>query len=216
MAGELDPQPGAPGDVPVGAVVLAGGGGARLGGADKASIEVGGRTLLDHALAALADVDEVVVVGPEVPTSRPVTFTREDPAGGGPAAGLLAGVRRFARTPTWVVVLAVDMPLVSQDTVRRLIDAVRDDGAVLVDPSGRRQSLCAAYSLSALEAAADDRAGHGLSMRELVTGLRLAEVASTAEETRDLDTWEDLVALREALGPGGEGRAKDPDSRTDG
>lgn len=204
------------GGVLVGAVVLAGGGGARLGGADKASIEVGGRTLLDHALAALADVDEVVVVGPEIPTSRPVTFMREDPAGGGPAAGLLAGIRRFARTPTWVVVLAVDMPLVSRDTVRRLTDAARDDGAVLVDASGHRQTLCAAYSLAALERAADDGAGHGLSMRRLVADLRLVEVAATAGETRDLDTWEDLVALREALGPGDESRANGTESRTDG
>ncbi len=37
------------------AIVLAGGQAARLGGADKASIEVGGRSLLERALA-LADV----------------------------------------------------------------------------------------------------------------------------------------------------------------
>jgi molybdopterin-guanine dinucleotide biosynthesis protein A len=186
----------------VGAVVLTGGGAARLGGADKASIEVGGRTLLEHALAALADVPEVVVVGPEVSTGRPVTFTREDPSGGGPAAGLLAGIRRFARTPAWVVVLAVDMPLVSEDTVRRLVRAARDDGAVLVDASGRVQHLCAAYSLAALERAGgalDDPAGHGVSMRRLVGGLRLASVAAEGAETRDLDTWEDLASLREAV-----------------
>ena len=37
------------------AVVLAGGTAARLGGADKASIELHGRTLLTHALDALVD-----------------------------------------------------------------------------------------------------------------------------------------------------------------
>src|SRR5690606_7523849 len=79
----------------IGAVVLTGGTGARLGGADKASIEIGGLTLLERALDALLDVDDVVVVGEPVRTSRPVTFTREDPAGGGPAAGLLAGLRAF-------------------------------------------------------------------------------------------------------------------------
>ena len=45
------------------AVVLAGGQAARLGGADKASIEVDGRTLLAHALDAVIDAAEVVVVG---------------------------------------------------------------------------------------------------------------------------------------------------------
>jgi molybdopterin-guanine dinucleotide biosynthesis protein A len=183
----------------VGAVVLSGGGAVRLGGADKGSIEVGGRTLLEHALAALADVPEVVVVGAEVPTSRPVTFTREDPPGGGPAAGLLAGLQRFARTPTWLVVLAVDMPLVSRATVHRLTDAAREDGAVLVDAGGRTQHLCAVYSLAAL-ATAEAGAGHGVSMRDLVAGLRLAPVAAIGEEARDLDTWEDLADLRSALG----------------
>jgi len=191
-----------------GAIVLSGGEAVRLGGADKASIEVGGRTLLEHAIAALVDAAEIVVVGAEVPTSRPVTFTREDPAGGGPAAGLLAGLGRFVRTPQLVVVLAVDMPLVSAETVRRLVDAAHDDGAaddgaVLVDPGGRVQYLCAAYSVDALERAwrATGRdSAHGLPMRRLVDELDLTEVAGAGAETRDLDTWEDLAELRETLG----------------
>ena len=36
---------------PLGAIVLTGGTAVRLDGADKASLEVGGRTLLDRALA---------------------------------------------------------------------------------------------------------------------------------------------------------------------
>jgi molybdopterin-guanine dinucleotide biosynthesis protein A len=183
-----------------GAIVLTGGGAARLGGADKAGIELGGRTLLEHALEALVDATEVVVVGDTVPTSRPVTFTREDPAGGGPAAGLVAGLRCFARRPTCVVALAVDMPLVSPATLRRLVDAAQDgDGAVLVDAEGRLQYLCAAYSVSALERARDasgDESAHGSAMRDLVSGLDLVRVAAIGDETRDLDTWDDLAELR--------------------
>ena len=186
------------------AVVLTGGGAARLGGADKAGIEVGGRTLLEHALEALVDAVEVVVVGADVQTSRPVTFTREDPVGGGPAAGLLAGLRRFARAPSCVAVLAVDMPLVSPATVSRLVEAAHGrDGALLVDAGGRRQYLCAAYSTTALErarAASETDEGHGLSMHELVAGLDLAEVLAVGDESRDLDTWQDLADLRERLG----------------
>jgi molybdopterin-guanine dinucleotide biosynthesis protein A len=186
----------------VGAVVLSGGGAARLGGVDKASIEVGGRTLLEHALGALADIGEVVVVGPEVPTSRPVTFTREDPSGGGPAAGLLSGLRAFARTPDHVVVLAVDMPLVTAGTVGRLLEAAEADGAVLVDATGREQYLCAAYSTEALDASARStgrEAAHGVAMRELVAPLALTPVPAVGEECQDLDTWEDLMTLRDAL-----------------
>ena len=79
------------------AVILAGGTGARLGGADKAAIEYAGTTLLERALAAAAAAVEVVVVADPAPTSRPVTFAREDPAYGGPVAGLLAGRARADR-----------------------------------------------------------------------------------------------------------------------
>jgi hypothetical protein len=34
-------------------------------------------------------------------------------------------------------------------------------------------------------------------MRHLVSDLSLAEVPAVGDEGRDLDTWEDLVALRE-------------------
>lgn len=84
-----------------GGIVLSGGGAARMDGVDKASIEIDGETLLEHVLSALRALPEVVVVGPEVSTSRPVTFTREEPAGGGPAAGLLAGFGRSRGRPTW-------------------------------------------------------------------------------------------------------------------
>ncbi len=73
-------------------MVLSGGGATRLDGVDKAALEHEGRTLLEHALAALGAASEIVVVGPVAPTGRPVTFTRETPPGGGPLAGLSAGV----------------------------------------------------------------------------------------------------------------------------
>lgn len=49
--------------VSIGAIVLAGGAGSRLGGVDKATLELDGVALLDRALAAL-DGLPVVVVGP--------------------------------------------------------------------------------------------------------------------------------------------------------
>ena len=184
----------------VGAVVVAGGGAARMGGVDKGSIEVGGRTLLEHVLAALTNVADVVVVGDEVRTNRPVTFTREDPPGGGPAAALLAGLRAFPHAPGRVVVLAGDMPRVTEDTVDRLEAAVEDqvDGAVLVDRGGRAQYLCASYRVAALLAAAPPYGQeHGLPMHRLLAPLRLAEVAAVGDEAVDVDTWADLRAVRE-------------------
>jgi len=56
------------------AIVLTGGAASRLGGADKPALEVGGTTLLERVLAAVADAGRIVVVGPARPlsSSRPV------------------------------------------------------------------------------------------------------------------------------------------------
>jgi len=179
------------------AIVLAGGQGARLGGADKAGIELGGYTLLDRALDALMDASEMVVVGDPVPTGVPVTFVREDPKYGGPAAGLLTGLASLAGDPASVVVLAVDMPRVTPRTIRRLRRAATGhDGGVLVDGGGRRQ-LAMCLDVAMLRAAAPTyELWHGLAMRELLAPLDLAEVAALGEEARDVDTWADLRDLR--------------------
>ena len=178
------------------AIVLAGGTGTRLGGVDKAAVEHDGSTLLEHCLAALTDAVEVVVVGPEVPTSRPVTFTLEDPAGGGPAAGLLAGRDALAELPRALAVLAVDMPYVDVVTFRRLRAAWDDRpgaaGAFLVDGAGRRQL---AGVLDPARLASPKERRH-LPMHVLLAGLDLVPVPAVDREATDIDTWADVRDLR--------------------
>src|SRR3954451_21606618 len=89
---------------PYDAVVLAGGSGRRLGGVDKPALRVGSTSLLDRVLGAVPDASSVVVVGPSRATSRPVTWVREDPPGGGPVAALAAGLPLM--TAPFVAVLA--------------------------------------------------------------------------------------------------------------
>lgn len=187
----------------LGAVILVGGTGQRLGGIDKASIEVGGVTLLERALSATMAASEVVVVGDPAPTSRPVTWTREDPPGGGPAAGLLAGLDAFPTPPEIVCVLAVDMPRVTAATVARLTWVVESspdvDVAMLVDEKGSRQTLAGVYRYAALTAArpAHLEDEHGLPVRRLIGTLRVAEVPAIGDEACDVDSWEDLSSLGE-------------------
>lgn len=182
----------------VGVVVLTGGTGRRLGGADKAALAVGGCSLLSRALAAAAPLGPVVVVGPSLPGVA-ATFVREDPPGGGPAAALLAGVAALPAC-SLVVALAVDMPLVAGATLERLVGAVgTGDGALLVDGDGREQYLCAAYSREALVAAAPASAD-GLPLRRLVAGLSLVRVPAVGDEALDVDTPADLDAVRRLAG----------------
>ena len=93
-----------------------------------------------------------------------------------------------------MVVLAVDMPLVTTATVRRLMLSAEEDGALLVDDDGRRQYLCAVYRADGADRGRSVATSeqHGLPMRSLVAGLRLAEVPALAWEARDVDTWDDL------------------------
>ena len=180
------------------AVVLAGGRASRLGGVDKAGIEIAGRTLLARALESVIDAAEVVVVGEQVVTDRPVTFVLEDPRHGGPVAALLTGRDALLRRTPTLAVLAVDMPRLEARTLDRLRAAARDrDGAVLVGPDGRRQ-LALVLDLARLDAVRPDRERqHDLALHRLLAGLDLAEVPAVGDEHRDVDTWSDLRDLAE-------------------
>jgi molybdopterin-guanine dinucleotide biosynthesis protein A len=186
-------------DVTWGAVILTGGTGARLDGADKASLSVGGRSLLDRALDAVAGADEVVVVGPAAPTARPARFVREEPAGGGPLAGTAAGVAALRPGHDRVVVLAVDMPHVTAATVDRLLLAAADvDAAWLTGEDGRRQ-LAGAVGPGLVPAAGE---AHGVPMRSLMSAGRTIDVPALAGEADDVDTWDDVARVRGDQSPG--------------
>jgi molybdopterin-guanine dinucleotide biosynthesis protein A len=184
------------GDTPFSAVILAGGVAARLDGVDKASVELSGRTLLTWALDAVVDAAEVVVVGDPVRTPRPVTFTRESPRHGGPVAALLSGRDALLDARPALALLACDMPFLSPATFRRLRAAADGhDGAVLVDPDGRRQ-LALVLQLDRLDAVRPGHESqHGMALHRLLEGLDLVEVPAEGREHRDVDTWADLLDL---------------------
>ena len=179
------------------AIILAGGGGERLGGVDKAAITIGGSTLLERVLDAVSGAGTVVCVGPERDVRRPAVWTREQPPGGGPAAALNAGLERV-EAPI-VALRAVDHPFVTAEIVMRLVEtcALDDvDAALAGDEAGVAQPLLAAYRVSALRAslrAIGPPAGG--SVTRLVHGLRCVTVPAPAA-ARDLDTPKDLEGAR--------------------
>ena len=180
---------------PWAAIILAGGRATRLGGADKAGIEVGGRTLLEWALDGVVDAREVVVVGEPVPTDRPVTFTRETPRYGGPVAGLLTGFDALLTVPRYVGVIGVDMPHVDHGTWRRLLAAAAADGADgarLVGPDGRWQLALVLSTARLREVRPDHEHQHDHPLRDLLAAFALADVPAQGREHQDIDTWADL------------------------
>lgn len=178
------------------AVVLAGGAASRLGGRHKPALPVAGRTLLDTALTAVASAAETVVVGPEVPTCRPVRWTREDPPGGGPVAALAAGLAALRTDPAEVAVLAADLPGLTPATMDRLRAALTADGAMLRDATGKRQWLIGVWRTDALRRALPaDPAGR--SVRSVLGTLTGADVPELPGESADVDTPADLARVTE-------------------
>lgn len=200
------------------AVVLAGGAGRRVGGADKTTLALGGGpSALERVLAAVAGAERVVVVGPrrELPGAVQPDWVREEPPGGGPLAAVAAGVAAVDRdlpAPAGrsgpvggraeaVLVLAGDMPLVGA-AVDALLAAAADgpDGAVLVDAAGVRQPLAAAYRpgwLTDRLAALGDPAGQ--PVRRLLDGAAVTEVPDRWQASADFDTWPDRDRIEELL-----------------
>jgi molybdopterin-guanine dinucleotide biosynthesis protein A len=187
--------------VTIGAVLLAGGAGSRLGGVDKGALRVGGVTLLDRALAALAGV-EVVVVGPPRTGVRTV---QEAPPGSGPAAAVVAGLVALPATDD-VLLLAVDLPRLPEALPLLLAAPAGPDGTVVVDAGDRRQWLLGRYRTAALRAAAaalGDPADRPL--RALLGGLDLTPVHLPPGLEADVDTVADARRAGVVL-PGEEAR----------
>lgn len=182
-------------------IILAGGGGTRLGGVDKAALEVAGRSLLSRVLDGVDHARRVVVVGNvEVPDG--VLQTVEKPAGGGPVAGIVAGRSVLDGGSEWTLVVAVDQPSAARAMPTLLHAAAHVPAEIDMvcphDETGHPQWLLAAYRTTALtRALAPLGTGHDTSVRRLVQGLRIADAPSP--HTGDIDTWADHAAWQEHL-----------------
>ncbi len=181
-------------DGAVDAIVLAGGRGTRLGGADKGALDVGGRTLLQRALDATSACARVVVVG-DVVAPPGVVVTRERPPHGGPAAAVGAGLDHV--DAEWVLLLPCDLPEAAAAVAALLAAGRARDGVVAVDADGRRQHLlCLARTSSLRASVAGSGTLEGAPLRVLLAPLELAEAPLPARLTQDVDTWHDLERAR--------------------
>lgn len=186
-------------------VLLAGGSGTRLGGQDKAELEVGGQRLIDRAVAAMAPVPSagrtLVIVGPQRALDGApalgIRWTRETPPGGGPLAATAAGLR-LVRAPL-VAVLAVDLPFLSWAAVHRLATALVAEpsaaGALYVDATGHDQLLFGVWRTDRLRGALPSEP-HAKAMRLLASSQVVRVPVIDELEVFDCDTPPDLDRAR--------------------
>jgi molybdopterin-guanine dinucleotide biosynthesis protein A len=190
------------GQLPVGAI-LAGGRGRRIGG-EKATVELGGRPLLEWSLGTLrAVLGEVIVVtkpDTKLPALPGVIVWREPAEPQHPLMGIVAALR--AARGRAVLVCAADIPFVSVATLRELAEVDAAGAAAVVAAeggSGALQPLLARYEASALpelEAAV----GEGAPLRATVEALGVARFqVEDAVELFNVNTREDLARAEQML-----------------
>ena len=127
----------------IGAVLLAAGAGARLGGRPKALLELGGVPLIMRQLIALsgAGVDEVVVVlghhadaiEPAI-SQLPITIVRNPSPDDGQVSSVRIGLRALSPRLDALMVALADQPLINEQDITTLIGAFkkRGDAAMVV------------------------------------------------------------------------------------
>lgn len=188
---------------PVPALVLAGGMASRMGGGDKALLELGGRPILSWildglegpvALSANGDASRFATFG------LPVLADAAGHAGQGPLAGLCAGLGWAAGLGAeWLLSVPGDTPFLPHGLAGRMMP-----GPSVAVSGGRRHPLVAVWPvaararLEALLAAPGSRAvgafAAGLDMRPV-------EFLATGEDAfLNVNTPDDLAAARVRIG----------------
>lgn len=209
-------------------IVLAGGHGSRMGGVSKGEVRVDGVRLVDLLLSTLRQVGPVgrtTVVHPEGITDLPsyVVQTTEEPAFGGPVAGIAAAVQLAAAAgagadtaadatgaghPSHTAVLAVDAPA-SPALLPSLWEGLSHSGADVCvvtspDPAGgepRIEPLCALWQTSSLEKAlAAIGEPRDKAVFTLLRQVKFSTITGSGEQ-RDYDTLAELQATGDVTLP---------------
>lgn len=172
--------------------ILAGGAGTRLGGVSKATLELDGRPLAAHVATVLGEVcDRVAIVCkpdtalPELPGIERWNEPEE------PRHPLTGIVHALEHADGPVLVCATDMPWVTADACRSLLDAAPGSPAAVAVADGETCPVFAVYApeaLGTLRAAAQDA-----PLRETVEALEPARVALPPALVRSVNAPGDLA-----------------------
>ncbi len=182
--------------LPVTGIILAGGAGRRMGGADKGWLDWQGKPLIERAIAILhGDCTDIVISanrnmdryaqwGHPVVSDLTADFQ-------GPLMGLAAGMH--AATQAWVASIPVDSPCLPQDIVRRMWQAKGGHDLVVVRSADHWHAvicLCRRALLPQLQRYLD---GDGRQAQGWFQSLSLAGLTLPADLLRNCNHPEDMT-----------------------
>ena len=184
--------------------VLAGGESRRFG-SDKAAALVSGKTLVDRAAETLGRVfADVVIVSSRPPTTGSWSHVPDVRRGLGPLAGIEAALLRANDLGyDGAFMLACDMPLVDERTVRAVFAALGDGWAASpASGEGRAiEPLCAAYRVECLPIVARALDEDRLAAHELIAAVGGRTVALPDRLFLNVNTPEDHARAIAVLDP---------------
>jgi molybdopterin-guanine dinucleotide biosynthesis protein A len=188
--------------VPITGALLVGGASRRFG-SPKALATLAGQTLAERSWSALSWCDERIAVGKATDAlslSFPVADDGSDVRA--PLAGVVASLR--LATNDIVVVLPVDCPQITQESLRRLAAACDDAAVPQTGP------LPGAYHRRALGLLEEHLTSGRLALHAALTALAVRVVPLPPAELANVNTRGDLKRLQELIGNEGATAAYPP------
>jgi molybdenum cofactor guanylyltransferase len=184
--------------------VLAGGMSTRMG-QDKAALTLNGRSLLEHALAALRQVcRDVAILGRHERYGGLAPVYEDIFPGCGPLGGIHAALSHSQTE--YNLIIAVDTPFLLPEFLSYMAERAVASGAVVTTPeiANHTQPLCAVYSLAFLPIAERALQSGNYKITPLFPGSRtqvvqeaeLRRFAFDAEMFENLNTPEDMERAR--------------------
>lgn len=194
----------------VAGIILAGGKNSRMGGRDKAFLQVDGQTVVARVLSVMRSCFEQVLVvsnRPEKYAAFGVDVARDELPSIGPLAGLHAGLGRV-RTP-YAFVVACDMPFLRVEPIAFLVGRIAAQEAIVPRWAGDIEPLHAVYATALRPRIAAAVEAGARALRDFLPAVRAEYVPETimervtgAEESiRNVNTPEE--AARFAIQVGG-------------
>lgn len=183
-------------------VVFCGGQSRRMG-APKALLEFAGEPLLVRTVRIVSSVVQPVFVSarpdqPLPPLPAGVAVLYDSVIDGGPLPALRDVMAVAAPTCEWLIALACDMPNLTAEFLRSLVDARRDEDAVIPFAGERWHPLSALYRRSVMPVVERLMADGQKSMHDLVEAIRVRPLDSPAHLLRNVNTPDELdAALRD-------------------
>ena len=198
-----------PQTVDIAGLILAGGRATRMGGRNKAEIDLAGQTLLARTIArARPQVGRLLLNA----NRDPALFAQyglpvlPDTIGDhwGPLAGILAGLDHLRETwprIAWLASFPTDSPFFPSDLVARLADAVTGKEVAMATSQGRPEPIFSLWSVSLAGELRGALSNGVRKVEDFARRYRLASVDFPADAFFNVNTPEDLQQAAKRVPP---------------